>query len=249
MKQIGAWILFLVTLLLVTFPRAGLADESPKLAVTWKATLTKTPDVCYVLLYVKGDGVLMVDAAKALHDRVEAVSAAVRAKVPNIKDIQVTLHQAGEKETRWSSDQGDKPPVPQVVAKLIVTLSPNEALAYDVLDAAMRAGAVLDVPSSSRYSGEVKSAIVYGLADQQSVEDELRKAAFDGAKMEAHKVAAVAGKALGSVASVTCYAPGGSQTQYCFDWRTGIYPTRYVGTDPRTLDVTYTLTVSFEYEN
>jgi len=240
----------IVTILLVSgLAHAAWADDCHKISVTGSAAKQLKPDVAYITLYVNGEGVLMSDAAKKSDENVEAVLKAVREGRTNIIDVIVTTIDVGEKSARnWSSDQQGAPPRPQVSKQVRIVIPPEPPLAYAIIDAAIRTGAVL-TRDSIRYSSEVRGTVVYGVRDGEKIEEELKKDALEDARKQAEKTAQLAGKGVGPLCSVGCQSTSSWPSSVIFDRETANYPTKYLSIDPQQIEIKTSLSVTFELQD
>ena len=239
----------LILLLVVGVAHATWADDCSKISVTGSATKQLAPDVAYITLYVNGDGVLMSDAAKKSDDNVEAVLKAIKEGKTNIIDIAVTIVDVGEKSSRvWSGDQQNASPRPQVSKQLRIAIPPDAALAYEIIDAAIRAGAILTRESMTHYSGEVRGAVIYGVKDGSAVEEELKKDAMEDARKQAEKTAQWAGKSIGPLCSVGCQSVTSWSQGAAFGGKTAEYPTKYLSIDPKQIEIKATISATFELQ-
>ncbi len=240
----------LIALLIAGIAHTTWADDCSKISVSGSATKQLKPDVAYITLYVNGDGVLMSDAAKKADDNVETVLKAVKEGRTNIIDIAVTTIDVGEKSSRtWSSDQQSTPPRPQVSKRLMIAIPPDSTLAYEIIDAAIRAGAILARDSMTHYSGEVRGTVVYGVRDGAAIEEELNKDAFADARKEAEKTAQYAGKSVGPLCSIGCQSTTLWSQRMVFGEKATEYPTKYLSTDSKQIEIKATVLATFELQD
>ena len=99
-------------------------------------------------------------------------------------------------------------------------------------------------PSNVRFGGEMDTVVVFGLNESDALRDEVRKKAFDNARENAQKAAALAGRKLGNISAVGC-AGDGEQRIYMYGKKED-FPTQYIGVDPLRVEVTANVTVTFE---
>lgn len=222
-------------------------DDDGTMTVTGKAEKTLKADIGYIVLYVQGDGILMIDAVKKADENTEAVVVAIKEGREDIKDLQVKLMEVGEKKDRfYSSNQDQDPPRPQVTRQLIVTIPPQPELAVDIIDSAIRAGATLSLQSYTSYSGDLKSAVIYGLLDSKEHEIALKKEAIEDANKKASKLAELAGVELDNVKSIGCNSLNSIHTQIRAFSQQIEFPTEYVGVDPNSIKIKATISMTFE---
>lgn len=217
-------------------------------SVSGASQLEKAPDIAYIVLYVKGDGILMTDAVKNAAQKADEVIKAIRLDRPQVLDVKSETSEIGEKRNQYySSADKDESPRPQVVQRLMVSIPPIPSLAYEIIDAALRAGAVMSIPSSTHYSGELNSVVVYGVQNAKDVEEEAKKLAFEDAKKNAEASAALAGRKLGIVNSVNCQSVQGFSQQVYFSGRKAQFPTKYIGISPEKIEINGSVTVTYNF--
>jgi len=127
-----------------------------------------------------------------------------------------------------------------------ITIPPDPILAQQIIDTAIRDGAVMQIPSSTHYSGELHSIVIYGLLDASAAVDEAKKKAFEDAKTKAQELAALAGKKIGDVVSISCGRSITFPGRMYISGRQVDFPTEYVGIDPNKIDISYSLSVTFQ---
>lgn len=226
------------------------AEREHTISVTGKAEETVKPDVAYVTVYGQADGILMVDAVKKTDKLIDEITTAVNTESNTIRSITVTDVALGEKKTEyWRPDQKQESPRPQVSRRILITCEPNPEGIYEVIDKAIRAGALMQIPSRTSYSDDIRSVVVYGVEQSAEVIERVRKSAMANAKAEAEKTAKLAGKAVGEVVTIGC-----SQSSY-FNFpmrvmgRKANFPTEYIGTNPKKITLSYAVSVSFELKD
>ncbi len=206
--------------------------------------VTAKPDVAYVTLLVKGDGVLMADAAQSVQKKIDDVEKAIKAKQPGTKDIVVTDVQVGQKGSPYSSDEA---PRPEIVKQMRITIAPDPKAALDIIDAAIRAGASMETNDPYSYRGLSGSLVVYGLLKPEEAVAQARAKALEDAKSTADKTAAVVAKSVGEV---TCIgSEGNAMWQFSFQsvlQNVSDYPARYVGADPSGIQVVDMTSFTFQ---
>jgi len=208
--------------------------------------VTAKPDVAYVTLSVKADGILMADTAQKVKQKLDEIEKAIKAKKDGIKEIVTSDVAIGQKDSAWSSDEKDVAR-PQIVKQMRVTIAPDPQIAHDIVDAAIRAGASMDVSDSYSYSRYLDNVIVYGLIKSEEAEAQAQAKALEDARAKAAKLAALAGKTLGGVTSIGCDSSSSWSYQLSNMMRGGMeFPTTNLGLDPSKIDITHTMSVSFE---
>lgn len=116
---------------------SGVVSAAPQvqkntIRVIGNAAVERKPDICYVTLYVRADGILMVDAVKKADNKVAEIRKEIKEKHKNVKEIEVTEIGLGQKKRRyWSSEQEDESPRPEATKRLRIALPPDALLARE----------------------------------------------------------------------------------------------------------------------
>jgi len=226
------------------------ADSEHTVSVTGKAEDNVKPDAAYVTVYAQADGILMVDAVKKVEKLVNEITSAVNAHNNILMNIEVTDVALGEKQTQYyRSDQEQKPASPQVTRRIRIRCKPEPEGIYEVIDKAIRAGALMQTPSSTRYSDDICSVVVYKLEQSAEVLDRVRQAAMADAKAEAKKSASLAGKSVGEVVKIG--ASGASHFRYPMRvmGQRADFPTEHLGTNPEGIAISHAVSVTFELKD
>lgn len=235
-------------LVFVLLPPVSRAADVNTLTVSGTGKIDRKPDVAFVTVYANGDGILMTDTAKRAKEKVEAIQKALRANHKNIKAIDVADIQIGEKRNEmWGPEMKKEPARPEMTKRIRITIPPDMDLALNIIDTVIREGAVMKAPSNVQFGGEVDTVIVFGLTESDAIVDEVRKKAFDDAKVKAEKVASLTGRKLGRISSVGCSGGDIEQQIYTFG-RKENYPTKYISADPSHVEVTASVSISFELQ-
>jgi len=226
---------------------AQAADREHTVSVVGTAELKVKPDTAYVTLYARADGILMVDAVKKADKLVDEIVTAINTESNIVKGIAVVDVALGEKKSEvWRSDQKEEAPRPEVVRRIRITCQPDPAGIYAAVDQGLRAGALMQIPSHTTYSDDIRSVVVYGLEQSSDVLERVRKSAMDHAKAEADQSAALAGKKAGGVVTIGC----SGATPWNFPRRVmGMqtdFPTEHIGTNPEEITISQTLSVTYE---
>jgi len=215
------------------------------ITVTGKATVQWEPDICYITLYVKGDGILMVDAVKKATQTVGEIGKAISEKHKEVKKFEVTEVGLGEKQQQvWRSDQEDQAPRPEAIKRIRIEIPPKPSLAHEVIDTAIRSGAILKLSSRVQYTGRIDSAVVYGLVDASALKADARKKATEDAKKRAEETAGLVHKKVGKVVSIGSAASWPSTIVYNMQRRD--FPVEHIGTNPEMIEVSDSVTIIFE---
>ncbi|MDA3798206.1 MAG: SIMPL domain-containing protein [Kiritimatiellae bacterium] len=226
------------------------ADSEQTVSVMGKAEETVKPDAAYVTVYAQADGILMVDAVKKVGKLVDEITSAVSAQSNIVTDIKVTDVALGEKQTRYySSDQDQKSPSPQITRRLRIRCKPDAEGIYEVIDKAIRAGALMQTPSSIRYSDDIRSVVIYGLEQSAEVVDRVRKSAMANAKAEAKKSASYAEKSVGKVVKIGCSGSSNFNFPMRFMGQQADFPTEYIGSNSEEITISHAVSVTFELKD
>lgn len=219
--------------------------EKNTITVTGKARVNRKPDICYITLYVKGDGILLVDAVKKADRIVAEIEKAIKEKHKEAKKIEVTEFGLGEKQRRyWSSEQKDEPPRPEAIKRIRIEIPPTPSVAHEVVDTAIRSGAIMKTPSDVHYPGRIESVVVYGLLNASALEDEARKKATEDAMKKAKGTAALVQKKIGKVVSIGCSGSWPQRVFYSPERQD--FPIKHIGIDPEKIVVSHSITITFE---
>lgn len=241
-------IITICMVVIVLLPFASNAVDVNTLSVSGTGKIERKPDIAFVTVYVNNDGILMTDTAKQAKAKVEAIQKALRTNHKSIKAIDVTDIQIGEKRNEmWGPEMKKEPARPEMTKRIRITIPPDMDLALNIIDTAIREGAVMKAPSHVQFGGEVDTVIVFGLTESDSLADEVRKQAFDDAKVKAEKISAMTGRKLGRISSVGCSGGDIEQQIYTFG-RKENYPTKYISADPSHVEVTASVSVTFELQ-
>lgn len=221
--------------------------ENKIVTVTGKATLKTIPDVAYVTLYVRATGLLMADAAKKADQKVEEIKSVTQAKFKDIQAIEVSDTSVGEAEREnWSPDRKEDIPRPEITRRIRFTINPDQTKAYELVDVAMRVGALIQIPSSTRYMEDIRSIVIYGLLKSADIEAKVREAAMEDARQEALKWAKITGSKLGDVLKIECPGSGQSGFPIRFMGRESDYSTALISMSPNEIVVSNSICVTFE---
>ncbi len=215
-------------------------------SVSGSAEEVVAADAAYVTLYAQADGILMVDAVERADKMVEEITSAAMSGTDVIRSISVTDISLGERmQQRWGPDSQQESPRPQVARRIRITCEPKSLEIYEVIDNAIRAGALMSIPSQTHFSDDLRSVVVYGSENNSEVVDRVRRSAMSDARIEALKVAELAGKSVGDVVSIGCSGSSGSFPIRVMGRRPD-FPAEYLGMDPDGITIRSSLAVTFE---
>lgn len=102
----------------------------------------------------------------------------------------------------------------------------------------------MKIPSDVHYPGRIDSVVAYGLVNASELEDEARKRATEDAKKRAEKTAALVGRKVGKVVSIDCSSSW--PYRVIIDSEQHDFPIQHVGTNPETIEITRSMTITFE---
>jgi uncharacterized protein YggE len=180
-------------------------DPRPGITVTGDVVITRKPDVAYVTLYVRADGILLEDAIREAASKAEQVLGALRDTYgADIKDIQIKDVHAGEgKPAMGLMRDKSNPSRPELVKGLLVVLPAKQDLAVKIVDAACRMGCLMTNPVGTPGLVGPQSVILYGLAEPEEAEQEATALAVAEAKDKASRISKMLEKRLGTVRHIS----------------------------------------------
>jgi uncharacterized protein YggE len=179
-------------------------DYRPNISATGDVTLTRKPDLAYVTLYIRAEGILLEDAVREAASKTEQVLRALReAYGSEIKDVQVKDLHAGEGKPSLGLGMArdrSNPPRPEVVTGLLVVLPAKQDLAVKVVDSACRMGCLMANPSGAFPAGHgTQNVILYGLSQPEEAEQEATALAVAEARDRVARIAKTLDKRIGAV--------------------------------------------------
>ena len=225
----------------------GAQEAKNGVTVTGCGKVEAKPDVAYITLYVRADGILMTDAAEKAKQAAAQVVKAINEKHKDIEAVAIQDVQVGQKNADYWSSERKEEVRPEIVKRLRITLPPRPALGFEVIDTALRAGAVLQGSSSAPSMQDCVGVLVYGLRAASAQEDEARQLAVKDAKSNADKTAALVGKSVGDVIAVQSMSDMFGGTMFRYGSSQPDLPAKYFGLDPDKVEVNVSLCVSYEF--
>lgn len=239
--------LILACLVLVFCAWGAAAAEDNSVSVVGVGEVLVKPDVAYITFYVRAEGILMVDAAKEIDRKVAAVREALQESHDSIRSIDVVEVAVGQKSREsWGPDGGDDAPRPAIARRLRVAASPERDHVYGLIDTAIRAGALMSLPSRVSYGDDTGSIVAYGLVGSSGHEEEARLAAMEDAREKAEALAALAGKRIGELLTIQAGDSPGWAFPFRMMGQEVSFPTDYISTRPDEVRVRKVLSVEFE---
>lgn len=145
----------------------------------------------------------MTDAAKKAERIAADVEEAIREAHGKKLTIDIEPFGVGERMGPLGTQRdGAQTPRPEAVRRLRVYLEPTPATAYAVVDTAIRAGAMLRLPSAPDLPGRVDSAIVYGVSNPAEMINQARLSALENALETAHATSGLVAKMAGDAVRI-----------------------------------------------
>jgi uncharacterized protein YggE len=222
--------------------------QTPTVTVTGDAVLQRKPDVAYVTLFLRVDGILLEDAVKESASRTEQIQRALRNAYPEIKDIQLKESYLGEGRPAMGigRDRANAyPPRPEVSQSLLIVIPPNPELAVKIIDAACRMGCVMGSPGGPWGGPAQLSAVIFSLADPAAAHDEALTAAIADARVKAARLAGSLDKKIGDVLQINVMGGFGFEA-FAGRARNPVMPRLHlISTSPDAVEVQAKITVSF----
>ena len=209
-------------------------DQDYLVTVSGIAEVDERPDRAYITLYAEAEESTVTYAIKKVDDLVDDIGERIKKDARIRGDVLVV-------DTAFSGkmDSKEDSVLFQAARRLRITCNPDPDEVYDVIDAGVKAGALVEVPACMSSSVKVRGVVVYGVEKSQYTIDDLRKAAIEDARTEAEKVAKLVGKAVGDVVRISADSPDslGEDTDL---------PTKFVDTNPDRITMSYQVSVSYE---
>jgi uncharacterized protein YggE len=241
----NGWIKYFVTAsFFLILSQVAAAQESNKITVTGEAEVFRKPDVAYITLYSKQHGVLTVDAVSKAKDKVEEIRRVVTQTHSDILETEITDVRLGERVSRMYRPDEESPPTPEVVTQIRITVKPNPEIVHKIIDAAIRAGALMQTSMPYSAPSQNLGVVVYGLSNYEEAYNEAQKQAIMKSKAEAQRIAELIDRKVGRVLSVNAQKSSifrGAQMA-------NPYPTDFVGASPEKVRIVATVSVQHELQ-
>lgn len=203
------------------------------------------PDIAFIKLFVCGKGILLVDSEKSAKETINQIEKELKAFEKNISALQISDYSVGENQQRvWSSDR-DNEPRPEIIKQLLITCEPNPEIIYQIIDKAIRNGAVLNIQTNISYSGDIKSSVIYGISKSDEIEKKLINEIIIDCRNKASLIAAEFGKKIKEIVKI---ADCGSSNAYRIYGRQTDIPSDYFSADPLKIVVNKSLNITFKFE-
>ena len=151
--------------------------------------VTAKPDVAFITLYVKGNGVLPSNAVEECKTKTEKVLAALKKKHPRITNVEVRAFALGNSLAQAFSPAQAATVSPEAVKRIVITAPPEPKKLHAILDTAVQSGALIASPNPFYRPSGVQNAIVYGLRNASDASSRAMKAAVNDARSQATAIA------------------------------------------------------------
>ena len=224
-------------------------SNETELSITGNATIIRQPDVGYVTLYIRGNGVLLEDAIKDASDKIEQVNKTLRDTFSEINETFIIDIYVGESKSYFGREKAESPQ-PEVIKGLLVITPPDPNLTTKIVDKASRMGCLIQNPAEERILIYPRGVVTYGLAQYEEAEDEAIESALSYAKDSASRVAKIMNKKVGSIRRISSVETLRTQTEndtYTRRVRNVIvFPTNYLSPSPKSVEIFAKLSVTFE---
>jgi uncharacterized protein YggE len=228
--------------------------EKTTVSVTGSAIIVRQPDIAYIALYVRANGILLEDAIKEATNKVEQVNKTLKDTFPEIKVIELKDIYAGEsKSYSFMRSEKSEPPQPEVIKSLLVLTPPRLDLTTKIVDTSSRMGCIIQNPADDRIGSYPRSVVLYGLADYEEAEQEAIESAITDAKNNASKTARILNMQVGDIkqiSSVETLRMKMEQDEYVrINRNIIVFPTSYLSVSPDSVEVSVKVSVTFELAN
>lgn len=226
-----------------------MTTETPRITVTGEAAVLRKPDVAYITLYLRSDGILLEDAVREADGKVDQIKRALRETYDEIEDIQVKDVHVGESKSAVAlrPDKGN-PGRPEVITGVLVVVPAKQDLAVNILDTACRMGCVMGNPAGHLGGPAASSAILYALSEPADAEEDALTRAIANAKQKALLIANKIEKRVGSVhhANVMLFPPDDMMTRRS---RSPLLPRiHHLSASAENVEVISRISVSFDLD-
>jgi uncharacterized protein YggE len=218
--------------------------DVPSVSATGKADKEVKADATLVVVFLNADGILMVDAEKNIQEKYSKLEAALKETYKEIKIDQKTAA-IGQKQNRNYSPDSQAKPQPEIRKQIILTLPPDAKLVSEIIDTAMRNGAMLSSDGQFSYSGQPNSVVFYVLKEYAQVEKSVQEMAFADFKKNAEDLASLAGKKTGKILMISVTSAF-QQQPYGIS---SIVPFKYYAVEPDRIKVSVSVHGSFELKD
>jgi uncharacterized protein YggE len=224
-----------------------LTTETPRITVTGEATVTRKPDVAYITLYLRSEGILLEDAVKEAAGTLDRIKSQLREAYAEIKDIQVKDVHIGEaKPSPGLLADKRNPGRPEVITGILVVVPAKQDLAVAIVDTACRMGCVMGNPANHFAVAGASSTILYALAKPDDAEQEALSRAIANAKEKASMMARKLERKVGPVHQMNMMVPFVAEDMMMKN--RGLPRVRHFSVSAEIVEVTSKITLSFNLE-
>ncbi|HEU0297212.1 MAG TPA: SIMPL domain-containing protein [Anaerolineales bacterium] len=230
------------------------ATENSTVSVTGSAIIVRQPDIAYIALYVRMNGILLEDAIRDATNKLEQISTTLKNSFPEIKEIQPKDIYVGEsKSYSFMAREKAEPPQPEVIKGLLVLTSPHSDLTTKIVDTASRMGCIIQNPTDPHLGSYPRGVVLYGLADYEEAEQEALENAITDAKENASKAARILNKQINSIKEIssveTLRMKMAHDETIWLNRNIIVFPTSYLSVSPQQVEVSVKVSVTFELVN
>lgn len=223
--------------------------QETEISVTGDVTIIHQPDIAYITLYIRANGILLEDAIKEASDKIEIVNKTLLDMFSEIKETLIRDIYIGESKSYFGREKAESPQ-PEVIKGLLVITPPDPNLTTKIVDKASRMGCIIQNPLDERILTYPRGVVMYGLAQYAEAEQEAIENALTAAKDSASQVAKILNKKVGTIRKISSIETLRTQTEndtYTRRLRnTLVLPTSYLSVSPDSVEVSAKLSVTFE---
>ena len=206
MKSVNVYVMGILMLLSQPFTSGALACDKAKHMISLEPQQEKTvkPDVAYVTLYIKTEGVLLSDAVEAANAKQKTVKQALR-EFSNVVESVSFVDVGLAFKSSYNTNQDPAPP--SVVQQIQITAKPQTEKLYGIIDACIRKGASYQGSKQFVYygSGRDLPTIVFARRDAAKILNQLDDSLLSSAHQRATELAAKSGARVLRLESASFY--------------------------------------------
>jgi len=225
-------------------------ESEAEISITGSVTISRRPDIAYITLYVRTNGILLEDAIKEASAKIEQVNKTLHDTFSEIRETLIRDMYIGESKSHWTREKAESPQ-PEVIKGLLVTIPPEPDLATKIVDRASRMGCIIQNPAEDRILAYPRGVVMYGLAQYIETEQEAIEKALMDAKENAALAVKILNKKVGALKKITSVETPRIQSKvdtYTLSEKnnTMVLPTSYLSVSPDHVEVSARLAVVFE---
>ena len=110
-------------------------ETLPRISVSGDVIVTRKPDVAYIMLFIRADGILLEDAVREGTTKVNQLQETLRDKYKEIRDIHIQDVSIGESGPALGlARDKTNSPRPEVVKSVLVIIPPIPELAIQIVE-------------------------------------------------------------------------------------------------------------------